>query len=64
MSDLTALDAVKKAAERAMERIKAQIPNRPTEYDQSLIGAGYALEAFIQELEAAMRNPREKTDGG
>lgn len=64
MSDLTALGAVKRAAQRARERIKAQMPERPTEYDQYLIGAVYALEAFIQELEAEMQNPREKTDGG
>jgi hypothetical protein len=59
MSDLTTLNAVKRAAERAKARFEREKDSADGVDQDRLDIACWALDAFAHELEIEMQNPRE-----
>lgn len=66
MSELTALAAVRRAEKRAISTFNARIPDveRALVVHTAMVAACALLEDFITEIEAEMRNPRDKKEHG
>jgi hypothetical protein len=64
VSDLTTIDAIRKAISRARKRVGAEKSSRPPDRQDFYNAALYMLDMLDIELETATRNPREKPRDG